>query len=150
MSRIIKFRGKTDSGEWIKGNLVCYREDDGEDVTCIVGDKRNDIDACLEFTPVDPETVGQFTTLHDKDGKGIYEGDVVECVSWNEYFSDGNGKPLEPFRRKMVVVYRNGGFKLLEPMPEPMKDNLWDIIYNGDVVIVGNIHDYPDIMKKED
>ena len=32
MTRIIKFRGKTEGGEWIKGNLVCYREDGTIDI----------------------------------------------------------------------------------------------------------------------
>jgi len=119
MTRIIKFRGKTEGGEWIKGNLVCYREDDGEDVTCIVGDKRNEVDACVEFTPVDPKTVGQFTALHDKNNRGIYEGDIVECVSWNEYFTNpATGEVMEPFRRKMYVDFRKGGFKMVEPMPD--------------------------------
>lgn len=146
MTRIIKFRGKTEGGEWIKGNLVCYREDDGEDVTCIVGDKRNEVDACVEFTPVDPKTVGQFTALHDKNNRGIYEGDIVECVSWNEYFSK-DGKPMEPFRRKMYVDFRKGGFKMVEPMPEPMKDNEWDIICNGDIEVIGNIYDNPELIN---
>ena len=147
MTRIIKFRGKTEGGEWIKGNLVCYREDDGEDVTCIVGDKRNEVDACVEFTPVDHKTVGQFTALHDKNNRGIYEGDIVECVSWNEYFTNpATGEVMQPFRRKMYVDFRKGGFKMVEPMPEPMKDNEWDIICNGDIEIIGNIHDDPQLI----
>ena len=148
MTRIIKFRGKTEGGEWIKGNLAFYREDDGEDVTCIVGDKRNEVDACVEFTPVDPKTVGQFTALHDKNNRGIYEGDIVECVSWNEYFTNpATGEVMQPFRRKMYVDFRKGGFKMVEPMPEPMKDNEWDIICNGDIEIIGNIYDNPELIK---
>lgn len=147
MTRIIKFRGKTEGGEWIKGNLVCYREDDGEDVTCIVGDKRNEVDACVEFTPVDPKTVGQFTALYDKNNRGIYEGDIVECVSWNEYFTNpATGEVMQPFRRKMYIDFRKGGFKMVEPMPEPMKDNEWDIICNGDIEIIGNIYDNPELI----
>lgn len=145
MSRIIKFRGKYESGEWIKGNLVCYQEDDGEDVTCIVGDRRNKVDACVEFTPVDPETVGQFTALHDKNNRGIYEGDIVECVSWNEYFSK-DGQPMEPFRRKMYVDFRKGAFVMVEPMPEPLQDHEWPIIYDGDIEVIGNIFDNPELI----
>ena len=94
---------------------------------------------------VQPATIGQFTGLTDKNGKRIFEGDIVECVSWNEYFSK-DGKPMEPFRRKMFVDYRKGGFKMVEPMPEPMKDNEWDIICNGDIVIIGNIYDDPQLI----
>ena len=97
---------------------------------------------------IDPGTLGQYTGLTDKNGKRIFEGDIVECVSWNEYFSK-DGKPMEPFRRKMFVDYRKGGFKMVEPMPEPMKDNEWDIICNGDIVVIGNIHDNPELMKED-
>ena len=91
------------------------------------------------------ETVGQFTGCYDKNHKKIYEGDIVECVSWNEYFSK-DGQTMEPFRRKMYVDFRKGGFKMVEPMPEPLKDNEWDIIFNGDVVIIGNIYDNPELI----
>ena len=145
MTRIIKFRGKTEGGEWIKGNLVCYREDDGEDVTCIVGDKRNEVDACVEFTPVDPKTVGQFTALHDKNNRGIYEGDIIECVSWNEYWTDGSGKPMEQMRRRMLVEFRHGSFVCVERQQAPFDDKVWDIISNQDCIIIGNRFDNPDL-----
>ena len=99
----------------------------------------------ITYFEVIPETIGQYTGLTDKNGKRIFEGDIVECVSWNEYFSKDD-KPMEPFRRKMFVDYRKGGFKIVEPMPEPMKDNEWDIICNGDIVVIGNIHDDPQLI----
>lgn len=93
------------------------------------------------------ETVGQYTELKDKDGHDIYEGDIVECVSWNEFFSDGSGKLMEPFRRRMVVKFHNGAFKMVEEFPEPMKPSYWDLIYDGDVVVIGNIYDNPELLK---
>ena len=81
-------------------------------------------------------------------GQDIYEGDIVECVSWNEYFSK-DGQPMEPFRRKMYVDFRNGAFVMVEPMPEPLQDHEWPIIYNGDITIIGNRFDNPELIANK-
>lgn len=141
MKRKIKFRGKRkDNGEWIYGDLLTM---DGG--CCEISDW-DTVD--YGRYDVDPDTVGQFTDCCAKDTTPIYEGDIVECVSWNEYFTNtATGEVMQPFRRKMYVDFRKGGFKMVEPMPEPMKDNVWDIIYNGDVQVIGNIHDNPDLLE---
>lgn len=96
---------------------------------------------------VQEETIGEFSGLQDKTGRDIYEGDIVECVSWNEYFTNpATGEVMQPFRRKMYIDFRKGGFKMVEPMPEPMRDNEWDIICNGDIEVIGNIYDNPELI----
>ena len=136
--REIKFRGKSKrDGEWFYGN---YYDKDTKGNTHILTLERG----CLV---IDPETVGQFTGLTDKNGQEIYEDDIVECVSWNEYFSKG-GQPIEPFRRKMYIDFRKGAFVMVEPMPEPLSDNEWSIIYDGDIIVIGNIYDNPELIKR--
>lgn len=135
--RDIEFRGKRVSDDkWIYGYMA-----DMESINNV-----NEVATPCE--EVDPDTIGQWTGLYDTYGKKIYEDDIVECVSWNEYFSDGTGKPMEPFRRRMYIKFTKGAFKMVESMPHPMTDNEWDIIYNGDVEVIGNIHDNYDLLKK--
>ena len=138
--REILFRGKRiDSGEWVYGTMYKIAIDLNPFI--ITGGKRG----CSY--QVDEETVGQYTGLKDKNGKRIFEGDIVECVSWNEYFSIPEYNLFQNFRRVMVVVFHTGAFRMKESMPDPLRPNYWDLIYNGDIEVIGNIHDNQELLE---
>ena len=119
--REIKFRGKDVlTGKWAYGDLVHNKkitETDLVDRTMVDGYE------------VDPDTVGQFTGLCDRNGKEIYEGDIVRNESAG--FCG-------------VVQYRDATFIIF--LGE-MNGALLICLQTGSLEIIGNIHDNPELLK---
>ena len=136
--REIIFRGKRkDNGEWVEGYYVCLN---GKEHRIYSDYAETD---CGDYYPdcysVIPETVGAYTGLTDKNGKKIFEGDIVKR-ELTLYHSE---KKRTRETQIGVVTYSDidCGF-YLEKACNLRKP--WD----GDTLeIIGNIHDNPELLK---
>ena len=141
--REILFRGKTESGCWTRGSLSLYSEPGKVEILYPVNfeDEDGNVTPSFDYVEVDPETVGQFTGLLDKNGKRIFEGDIVMtkygrlCVV--VWFSSRvyNGWDLDPVRTSLNLAYT-------KPPERP------DLYCQEYLKIVGNIHDNPELLKE--
>jgi uncharacterized phage protein (TIGR01671 family) len=80
------------------------------------------------------KTIGQFTGLRDKNGKEIYEGDIVKICNGSI-----NGRPW--MDKNKVIAYKEGFFNLpLYCIGEEEDSTHW-------CEVIGNIHENPELLK---
>lgn len=134
--RTIKFRGKTGTTKgkkWIYGYLYTVKS--------FFKDKEYQYfirDEHLQDAAVDEETIGQYTGLHDKNGKEIYEGDIVKLdnsiigkvIFDNEYL----GYFIYANEENSIEEFENG--------EQPLYD------YQNLIEIIGNITDNPELLQE--
>ena len=132
--REILFRGKRkDNGEWVEGDLLqdkdlekCYIEY----FDYCSGENGLEREYCQ--CEVIPETVGQFTGLIDKNGKKIFEGDIVQ----HDFGAEQIGVQYA------VVEYDS---KYASFMIKPLYD--WMYCEKDDCEVIGNIQDSPNFWE---
>lgn len=127
--REILFRGKRiDNGEWIEGGFRC--EKIGNYLVAAFISESLGHGVC-NIHRVDPYTVGQYTGLTDKNGKKIFEGDIVGILTENEEIG--------------VVEYEDGGFLVSADVFFCV--DFHSNINGNDLEVIGNIHDNPELLK---
>ena len=130
--RTIKFRGKSIlTDEWFYGDLV--HSADKKRTAILVNDK-DSYDEC----EVDPETVGQFTGLMDKNGVEIYEGDVIGChnprIKHLIFYNEKQGRFMAALNGDIENDFVNVG---------GLDDSRW----TGSKNVIGNVFDNPELLK---
>ena len=141
--REIRYRGRTKLGEmWVMGYFVPH---DKETYIFTENQIHRGIGLdgwlnCCQMYEVDPLTVGQFTGKLDKYGKKIFEGDIVKTK----------------YGRLCVVCWHSSiGLACWDLDPVKTRENIrntsapndYDLWVSNNLEVVGNIHDYPEMLK---
>ena len=125
--REILFRGKRkDNGEWVYGNFVRGCVDDFAYIVEF-GNK----ELCRNYVEVIPETVGQYTGLTDKNGKKIFEGDIMAFTAYG-------------FDYVGTVKFDYGNASVMCEHASPFLDQA---VSKHGAYIIGNMHDNPELLK---
>ena len=121
--RTIKFRGlRVNRREWVYSTESFVQTDEG---------------ICMglynEEKDVIPDTVGQFTGLYDKDGKEIYEGDILQLK-----YSDGS------YHSSSVYYAQQKGYWAVDVSIN--ERIILGYIDRTRLVVIGNIYDNPELL----
>ena len=126
MEREILFRGKQlSNGEFIEGSLTV----DCHGNCCIYHPLKVPIGGGFQYFDIDPETVGQFTGMTDKNGTKIFEGDIYNM-------GDDNIRYVVVWRKCMFIGKQIGSnsYAGLD-------------YFESDIKKVGNIYDNKELLK---
>ena len=133
--REIKFRGfNRKNNEWIYG---FYLQNRGAHFVC--PDEFADGKSWDDYE-IDPDTLGQFTGLQDKNGKNIFERDIVEVISLRYGYKD--------FMEKMLceIVYDND-LCCFDFFAFDRQRCMCTTILDAEIKVIGNIFDNKNLLK---
>lgn len=152
--REILFKAKRiDNGEWAEGY---YTECNGKTFIGIDISIYSDIfevfcTPVIRWFEVDPKTLCQFTGLCDKNGKKIWESDIIsyqrdndDCPFPNKDTKKRFGKVFyQGFRSTFAIGMGKNGSRSIN-------DDLWKYVQNGNrVEVIGNQFDNPELLQEE-
>lgn len=136
--REIKFRGKTSNcnalapeNTWVYGSLINATDNYPPLIVYDVYDLSwSEANASIEAIPVEPETVGQYTGLKDKNGAEIFDGDIVECRAGEKY----HGIWEHSITVKIEMVFTQ---------------SIWEMLNCEEIEVIGNIYENKELLEGE-
>ena len=148
MSGIILRGKRVDNGEWVEGHTVLISSSDadgayiissGTEFDMLVDEYGNIGEMQGIILRIIPETLGQYSGLNDKNGKKIFDGDILKIYEGSE---DNGYKICElySYRGVLCVDYETSewDFNALAFLDS---DNVFSF------EVIGNIHDNPDLLE---
>lgn len=106
---------------------------------------QNVVESCEEYfhpewwCPVVPDSVGQFTGLHDKNGKEVYEGDIVKCFDYDGHIKRIGIVEYDPIETLFAVGNDSLQYYVYDSRnPKTMK------VY---LEVVGKIYENPGLLE---
>ena len=132
--REIKFRAKIkDGNEWMYGGGIQII---GPDTLMLSEDGGHGI-----VHLVQRDTVGQFTGLLDRNGKEIYEGDIIKYHYF--YFADGS----EIEKECVCSVKWDDTFANFDAMDKDGFAHFLGQASDDGIEVIGNIYEHPELLK---
>ena len=140
--REILFRGKRlDNGEWVEGG---YKHEKVGDYLTAVFIIQALTSGVWENHRVAPSTIGQFTGLCDKNGKKIFEGDIVNILG-NQESADWKN-----VNYNALIAFLDGGFCAIDGTIEDHGFRRYALArMDFDLEVIGNVVDNPELLEGE-
>lgn len=163
MNREILFKAKRiDNGEWVEGNLITNERNENQKYIGYIFDERNGVIEDFDLVEVIPDTLCQFTGLTDKNGKRIWENDILKFNDevWCSYYTSC-GTEYDSWEAENYGVvgycdysarYDFTKYKYNENQVEADLHENHDIEFSEFVKeheVIGNIFDNPELLEVE-
>lgn len=144
--REILFRGKRfDDGEWVYGFYSNTKGETG---------RFHHIEDDKSIVRVDPDTVGQYTGLTDKNDKKIFDGDIVAFTFHSDLAEHARLEERPEITENHVILFHDGSFWMKRiVVPDSLTVHLYggrimlESLWKHRIEVIGNIHDNPDLLK---